>query len=209
MLGRSEDAGSGPRTGKGESMTNATATASQKSFTALLESSRKLITWLIIAAIAFLLGMYVVAPAQQRAQPTHLPASYVGLPTGVITLQGEEGRSVLLPVRIADTSQARMVGFREVGETALANQFLLYAQTRQTSGRSSYSVEKVRVPLELAAIDGEGNVVAIVTTTVGQERAAVTQPHRWVLAAKSGTFTHYGIVPGMKLDTESIQKINL
>lgn len=190
-------------------MTNATLTAPSGRMDALMERVRPLLTWLAIAAVAFLLGAFVFAPVRNRAQPTHLPASYVALPTGVITLQGEEGASALLPVRIADTSQARMIGFAEVGEAALANQFLLYGQNRQSTGRSSYTVEKVRVPLELAAIDGEGNVVAVTSTTAGQQRVTISEPHRWVLAAKSGTFSHYGIAPGMKLDTEAIRKINL
>jgi uncharacterized membrane protein (UPF0127 family) len=191
-------------------MTNITASSAQAGTSGLwLERAKTFGTWLAIAAVAFLFGMFVFAPIRSGAQPTNLPASYVALPTGLITLQNEDGMSALLPVRIADTTQTRLTGFRDVGEAALANQFLLYAQTRQTGGRTSYSVEKVRVPLELAAIDGEGKVVSITSSAAGQERVTIAEPHRWVLAAKSGTFGHYGIAPGMKLDTEAIRKINL
>ncbi|MEX2543169.1 MAG: DUF192 domain-containing protein [Trueperaceae bacterium] len=172
------------------------------------ERARTYATWLAIAGAAFLIGLFVVAPIRSSAQPSNLPASFLALPTGVITLVGEDS-SALLPVRIADTSQARMIGFRDVGEDALANHYLLYAQSRQTSGRISYSLEKVRVPLEFAAIDGEGNVVAVAASTLGMERITITEPHRWLLAAKAGTFTHYGIEPGMKLDPEAVRKINL
>lgn len=172
------------------------------------ERARTYATWLAVAGVAFLIGLFVVAPIRSSALPTNLPATYVGLPTGLVTLVGEES-SALLPVRVADTSQARMIGFRDVGEDALANQFLLYAQSRQTSGRISYSLAKVRVPLEFAAIDGEGNVVSVSASTLGMERITISEPHRWLLAAKSGTFTHYGIEPGLKIDPESVRKINL
>jgi uncharacterized membrane protein (UPF0127 family) len=191
-------------------MTNIAASSAQAGTASIwLERARTLGTWLAVAAVAFVFGMFVFAPIRSAAQPTNLPATYMALSTGVISLQGEDGISALLPVRIADTSQARMTGFGDVGEGALANQFLLYAQTRQTGGRTTYSVEKVRVPLELAAIDGEGRVIAIVTSSLGQDRITVAEPHRWLLAAKSGTFAHYGIAPGMRLDTEAIRKINL
>jgi uncharacterized membrane protein (UPF0127 family) len=190
-------------------MTQMTASAPSQSTGVWAQRARDAATWLAIAAVAFVLGMFVFGPARQRAEPTYLPASFVGLPTGVVELRNSDGPGALLPVRIADTSQTRLVGFREVGEEALENQFLLYAQTRQTAGRSSYSLEKVRVQLELAVIDGEGNVVAVTTTNPGQERISIAEPHRWLLAAKNGTLAHYGIAPGTRLDVESIRKINL
>jgi uncharacterized membrane protein (UPF0127 family) len=190
-------------------MTHIAASAPSPSTGVWAQRARDAATWLAIAAVAFALGMFVFAPNRQRAEPTFLPPSYVALSTGVIELRNAEGPGAILPVRIADTSSQRLTGFRDVGELALQNQFLLYAQTRQTAGRTSYSVEKVRVQLELAAIDGEGNVVGISVTNPGQERVSIAQPHRWLLAAKNGTFAHYGIVPGTRLDVESIRKINL
>ncbi|MEX2534402.1 MAG: hypothetical protein WD273_02290 [Trueperaceae bacterium] len=190
-------------------MTQLTASAQSQGSPVWAQRIREYGTWLVIAAIAFVLGTYVFAPSRQRAQPTYLPASYMSLATGVVSLQSAEGPAALLPVRIADNSSARMTGFRGVGEDALANQFLLYAQTRQTTVRTSYNLENVRVPLELAAFDAEGNLMSVTTTSLGQDRVSVAEPHRWLLAAKSGTFTHYGIEPGMTLDVESVSKINL
>lgn len=166
-------------------------------------------TWIAIAGIALLIGMFALAPARQQAQPHYMPSSFVGLPTGMVTLTGGDGNGLILPVRVADTSSARMTGFKDVGVDALDNQFLLYAQTREMTNRTSYTVENVRAPLELAAIDAEGNLVSITTSTTEQTRVTVTDPHRWILAAKVGTFAHYGIEPGMTIDPESIQKINL
>lgn len=190
-------------------MTQMTASTPSRNIDIWAARAREAGTWLAIAAVAFALGMFVFAPMQARSQSTYMPPSHAALPTGVISLQGEEGPALLLPVRIADTSQARLTALRDVGEDVLANQFVLYGQTRQTTTRISYNLEKVRVPLEMAVIDGEGNVVSIVDSPAGQERLSVTVPHRWLLAAKSGTFAHYGIAEGLKLDTESIRKINL
>ena len=190
-------------------MTHITASAQPKGSAMWAQRAREYGIWLAIAAVAFVVGAYIFAPSQQRAQPAYLPNSYLGLATGLVSLQGVDGPSALLPVRIADSSLARTTGIRDVGEAALANQFLLYAQTRQTSTRVSYNLENVRVPLELAAFDAEGKLLSITNTEVGQDRVAITDPHRWLLAAKRGTFTHYGIEPGMNLDPESVRKINL
>lgn len=190
-------------------MTNLTASTQARVSGVWAQRARDYITWLIIAAVAFVVGAYMFAPSQQRAQPTYLPSSYLGLSTGVVSLQTADGQGALLPVRIADTSLARTTGLRDVGEAVLANQFLLFAQTRQTSTRVSYNMENVRVPLELAAFDAEGNLVSVTTTELGQTRVSVADPHRWLLAAKAGTFTHYGIGQETKLDPESVRKINL
>lgn len=163
---------------------------------------------LIFAGFGLLVGLYILAPMQARAGEAYLPASFVKLPTGIVQLTTAEGTSVLLPVRIADTSEARTNGFKGVGPGALDNTFLLYALSRETSSRASYTLQGVRAPLELAAIDSEGNVVSVQTANAGTERASVAEKHRWVLAAKAGTFEHYGVAVGSKVDPESVRKLN-
>ena len=190
-------------------MTHLTASNKRSSAAVWIQRAKDVSIWLAIAAVAFLIGAYGFAPGQQKAQPSYLPDAYLKLATGNVSLIQEGGSGVILPVRIADTSSTRMIGFRDVGEDALVNQFLLYAQTRQSSTRISYSTENVRVPLDLAAFDNEGNLVSISSSTAGDARMTVTEPHRWLLAAKAGTFAHYGVVPGVRLDPESIQKLNL
>ena len=190
-------------------MSQIAASTGQKGLSIWIQRAKTAATWAAFAAAGFIVGAYIFAPGQQRAQPSYLPPAYLNLATATVSLQSADGPGAILPVRIADNSSSRLVGFRDVGEDALANQFLLYAQSRQTTTRVSYNLENVRVPLELAAFDAEGNFVAMLTTSPGETRISVAEPHRWLLAAKAGTFTHYGIGEGMSLDPESVRKINL
>ena len=186
------------------------ATASAPSASQIWQARAKTVgTWVVIAAVALLLGMFVFGPNRLRAQPNYVPQTYVDLPTGIISLAAADGPTLVLPVRIADTTSARLSGFAGVGAQAIDNQFLLYAQSRQMPARTGYAVDKANAPLSFAAIDAEGQVLSITNSTAGQARVTIPEGHRWALAAKAGTFEHYGIEPGMTLDIEDIRKINL
>ncbi len=166
--------------------------------------------WLIrlaFTAIGIGIGFYILAPIQTQRSLTYLPETFINLPNGSLVLTNEDG-SALLPVRIADNSNTRSTALKDVGPLALNNSFILYAQTRESTATISYSFTDVRVPLELAVINAAGEVLAIKPVIVGADRIPVTEKHRWVLAAKSGTFQHYGVTVGAIVNPESIQKIN-
>lgn len=164
---------------------------------------------LLLIALGIAAGAYLLAPRQQRARDTYLPSAFLQLPIGVVQVVSGEAPGALLPVRVADTSSARAIGFAGVGERAAANQFLLYALTRETASRASYGLTGVRVPLEFAVVNGAGEVVAIHRADVGSARVAVAEPHRWLLAAKSGTLEAYGIGVGARLEPDSVRKLTL
>lgn len=163
---------------------------------------------LVFVGLGLLIGLYILAPQQARAGDSYLPSDFTDIPTGSVQFTNPEGASSLLPVRIADSNTQRGNGFNNVGTIALNNSFLLYAQTRETTRASSYNFEKIRAPLELAIINGEGLVVALQEAPLGTARLSVDENHRWILAAKAGSLEAYGIAVDSVLDPESIQKIN-
>lgn len=148
-----------------------------------------------IAAVAYLVGVYMVAPRIDAAQPDYLPESFLDLPLGHITLATGEG-AALLPVRLAETTSQRSVGFRDVGEAAIDNQFLLYVPSRATTARTSYSVRDVRAPIEFLIFDTEGLAIATHVGPLGATSVSIPEPHRWVLAAEAGTFERLGLAVG-------------
>lgn len=163
---------------------------------------------LVFLALGVAIGLYFLAPRQQRASDTYLPAAFAALPNGVVSFVTADGASVALPVTIADTTAARNVGFAGVGNAALDNQLLLYALTRETTARTTYSTTGATAGLQYAAINQAGEVVSINDAPVGTLRVTVAEPHRWLLAARSGTFGALGIDVGSTIDPESVAKVN-
>lgn len=161
---------------------------------------------LVVAAIAYAVGAFVMAPRTALQQPTHLPTAFAALPTGSVHFVHADGTSALLPVRIADTVQARGAGFKDVGEQALDNVFLLYALPRETTARTSYVTEGFRAPVEFAAIDASGTVVSITAAPVSATRASIAERHQWLLAAKAGKLERFGVAVGSQLDPERIRR---
>ncbi len=161
---------------------------------------------LAVGALGYLIGAYFVAPRAAVQLPTHLPAAYAALPNGLVMLTTEDGAGALLPVRIADTSAARDLGFRQVGEQAFTNTFMLYTLTREVTSRATYSVDGIRAPLEFAAIDASGTVVSITGAPVGGTRVSITDRHQWLLVAQSGTLARFGVTAGSTMDPTGIVK---
>jgi uncharacterized membrane protein (UPF0127 family) len=117
-----------------------------------------------------------------------------------------DGSGALLPVRIADTSAARTQGFKGVGERALDNAFLLYPLARETTARTSYAVEGVRAPIEFAAIDASGTVVAIEASAPGATRVSIAERHQYLISAKAGTLARFGVGLGSTIDPQLINR---
>jgi len=189
----------------------ATATVSSPSLAQRLRWNDLILPWIMRLAflgIGILIGLYILAPRQVRASDTHLPATYMALPNGVAQFSSSAGLAASLPLKLADTVAARTVGFAGVGNAALDNQLLLYALTRETTARVTYTMNDIRAPLQVAAVNGDGEVVAIHDVGVGASRLAVPEPHRWLLVAKAGTAENLGIGLGSSLDPESIRKVN-
>lgn len=163
---------------------------------------------LVFLGVGLLVGMYILAPRQNKAAVTYLPPAYTALPTGVVELANAEGVSSTLPVRVADTTTARNLGLSGIGAEALDNQLLLYVLTRETTTRATYAMTDVRANVQLAAINAEGTLVSVVDVPIGTTRAAVAEPHRWLLAAKAGTLDALGIGVGSVMNPEAVRKVN-
>ena len=155
---------------------------------------------LAVGGIGYLIGAYYVAPRLAAQQPGYMPTAYAALPSGMVFLALEDGSTALLPVRIADTGTARDLGFRQVGEQAFENTFLLYTLPREATTRTSYSVEGLRAPVEFAAIDASGAVVSITRAQLAATRVSIAERHQWLLAAKAGTFERFGVTVGTAID---------
>src|SRR5690606_33604623 len=166
----------------------ATATMSSPSLAQRLRWNDLILPWIMRLAflgVGILIGLYILAPRQVQASDAHLPAAYMALPNGVVQFANPDGLASSLPLKLADTVAARNVGFAGVGTAALDNQLLLYALTRETTGRVTYTMNDIRAPLQVVAVNGEGEVVAIHDVGVGSTRLAVPEPHRWLLSGKS------------------------
>lgn len=174
----------------------------------LLKQLKTWLGYLAFAGVAFLIGLYIVAPRVERSRDSYLPETFTKLPTGIVQITGETG-SMMLPVSIADTSQARSQGLSGVGVTAFANKFVLFAQSRETTSSSTYNFTGVRVPLEVAVISEAGKVLSVQSVPLTTPRLSVSENHRWLLIAKAGTFEPYGIKVDSVLDPETIRKVNL
>lgn len=166
---------------------------------------KPLLVIVAVAAVTYMIALYMVAPRMDAARADHLPESFLSLPLGHVMIEaGDTG--ALLPVRMAETSSQRSVGFRDVGEAAMDNQFLLYVPARATTSRTSYSVRDVRVPVEVLVFDAEGVAIASYASALGATSVSVPEPHRWALAAEAGAIERLGLGIGATLDPETIVK---
>ena len=187
-------------------MAQATATLSFADRIKWNERIKPALIVLVIAAIAYLVGAYMMAPRMAAQQPSYLPVEYATLPLGSVFVMNADGSAALLPVRVAATSAARNLGFKGVGEQALENTFLFYPLARETTARTSYSVEGARAPIEFAAIDAAGTVVSIDTSAPGATRVSIADRHHYLIAAKAGTLERFGVTIGSTIDPEQIRR---
>jgi uncharacterized membrane protein (UPF0127 family) len=161
---------------------------------------------LVIAAIAYAIGAFWMAPRTAAQGPAFVPSSFTALPLGSVLLTHPDGVAALLPVRIADTSPARETGFRGVGADALDNTFLLYVLTRETTNRASYVVDGIRTPIAFAAIDASGTVVSVTEAPVGGTRVSIADKHQWLIASRPTTLERFGVTVGATIDPAGIRK---
>lgn len=173
-----------------------------------LQQIKTWLGYLAFAAVAFLIGLYIVAPRIERNRDTFMPESFTRLPTGIVELTNDTG-GVLLPIRIADSTQLRNEALRGVGGVAFANKFVLFAQSREMTSSTTYNFTGVRVPLDVAVISAEGKVLSVHSVALTNPRLNVSENHRWLLIAKAGTFEPYGIKVDSQINPEGIRKINL
>lgn len=184
------------------------STASSRSFGEKIHWDTVVRPWLVrlaFAAVAFVIGLYIVAPMVAARQANALPATYLALPLGAVEVVNAEGAGALLPVRMASTTQARSQGFRGVGEDAMDGEIMLYSLSRATTSRATYSTEGFAAPVDFAAIDAEGSVISVHAGTPGGQRVAVPEPHLWLLVAKAGTLERLGVTVGSSIVTDNIQ----
>lgn len=169
------------------------------------ERIKRVLFGLGLVAIGVVVGLYLIAPRQAIAEDSYLPRAVAQLPAGAIQLSNPDGSSTLLPVRFAETADARRLGLSNTGPQALDSLFLLYAHPRGQT-RSSYSMTGLRAPLELAVIDAEGSVIEVRRVEPGQASVSINVPHRWVLAAREGLLGQYGIAVETAMNPDDIRR---
>jgi uncharacterized membrane protein (UPF0127 family) len=161
---------------------------------------------LAIAAVAYAVGTYMMAPRIAANQASYLPAAFAALPAGAVLVTHADGSAALLPVRVADTADSRNAGLKGVGAEALTSTLLLYSLTRETTNRQTYMTDGIRGALEYAAIDATGTVVSITPAAVGGDRVSIAERHQWLIAAKAGTLGRLGVAVGSTIDPKAVQK---
>ena len=87
----------------------------------------------------------------------------------------------------------------------MENQFVLYSLTRATTSRTTYPTENFGAPVDFAAVDPTGTVVAVHRGTPGSTRVAVPESHQWVIVGKAGSLERLGIVVGAAIDPASVR----
>jgi len=100
------------------------------------------------------------------------------------------------------------IGLANVGSRALDATVLLYAQPKITTGRVTYTMSGIRAPLELAVIGELRNIVAIKKVEANAKSIAITERHRYVLAAKEGVLGKLGIVKGVSVSPVDMKRIS-
>ncbi len=163
---------------------------------------------LVAAGVAFLVGLYAISPYFQRGADTYIPEALAEMPAFLITVTNPDDTSAVLAVRVADSADARTWGLREVGPAALATTVLLYDQRRGVTTRTTYNMRGLRAPLEFAVIQTDGTVSSVQVVAQDAISVVVTDPHRWVLAAKEGMLSSMGIVVGSQLHVDQIRRLN-
>ncbi len=163
---------------------------------------------LVAVGLAFIVGLYAVAPQLQRGADGYLPATLATMPAGMITVVNPDDTSAALLVRIADTADARSWGLRQVGPTALATTVVLYDQRREVTTRTTYRMEGLRAALEMAVIQVDGTVLSVQRVPQDAISVPIADRHRWVLVAREGVLSGMGIGPGSQLLPDEIKRLN-
>ncbi len=162
---------------------------------------------LVALGVAFVVGLYAVAPTFQRGADTHFPASLAEMPAALVRVETPDNGTAALLVRIADTTGARTAGLRNVGADPLSSTIILYDQRREVRTRTTYQMAGIRAPLEIAVVQLDGTVALIQPVAQDANSVAVQIPHRWVFAARQGILSGLGIVEGARLLTEEITRL--
>ena len=162
---------------------------------------------IVAIGVAFVIGAFAVGPSRAKAGGGYLPPTVLNMPVGNLPARTADGNVLTLLVRIAETPEARKAGLANVGSRALDATVLLYAQPKITTGRATYSMSGIRAPLELAVIGELGNIVAIKKVEANAKSIAVTERHRYVLAAKEGVLGKLGIVKGVSVNPVNMNRI--
>lgn len=188
-------------------MTSATKTPASNRFEGWSDMIRTWLTRIVIAAVFFVAGAYIVAPMLAQGQPVYMPQAFVDLPLGAVTIMGADADSAgaMLPVRVASSTATRSQSFRGVGAEAMENQFVLYSLTRATSSRTNYPTENFGAPVDFAIADASGQIVAVHAGAPGSARVAVPESHQWVIVGKAGSLERLGVVVGASIDPASIR----
>jgi len=161
------------------------------------------VTVVVALGVAYIIGAFVVGPGSVKAGGGVIPTAVLDMPTGILTGADGDGNTITLLVRIAETTEARTAGLRNVGVSMV----LLYAHAKAQTTRVSYDTSGIRAPLELAVIDESGSVVTVKKASKTSMSVSVSEKHQWVLAAKQGLLAKLGIAQGSVVKPGDMRRI--
>ena len=102
------------------------------------------ITVVATVGVAFAIGAFAVGPNLAKSAGGYIPTAVLNMPLGLLSVTDQDGNSITLQVRIAETPEARRAGLANVGVKALDATMLLYAQPKITTGRVTYTLGGIR-----------------------------------------------------------------
>ncbi len=147
---------------------------------------------IVVSVLIIVMGIWFFSTQSTRAFGT--------LPNGTIQLLNSEGKEIPMTIKIADTADARRNAFKNVSKTVVNESTLFIPYSSTTNLR--ISVDKVKIPLDIAFFDEDGALISILHTRVGnQSYRPGDNRYQYVLMAHNGYFRKQDIIAR----TENVQ----
>lgn len=147
--------------------------------------SKKIVALISIVVIIFMIWFFATLSTRAIEK----------LPSGTIQIVNSEGKNVTVAIKIADTADARRNGFARVSETVVNNNVLFMPY--RTPITTSISVNKVKVPLDIAFFRNDGTLIQVIQSRVGDfTYRPEGERYLYVMKAQRGFFQRNNIRPG-------------
>lgn len=135
---------------------------------------------LILAAV----GWQVIEQSQSRYRTT---AAFRKMEVVQIAMRNDRGERLVLKVRVADEPDEQASGFEGIGSSVISRNAILVVYDRDTI--THFSTRNVELPIELAFIRSDGQVLDVIPTEPGSvELYSLGTQFRFVLEAPAGYF---------------------
>ena len=114
-----------------------------------------------------------------------------------VRMKNDDGEEISLQVLVADDGFERASGFQHICPDVIEDTLILFRYPREVRGQ--FHMQNVHSPLDIAFMDGDGNVVSVLLmeTYSGDHRPLYGPPgaFQYALEARPGFFQSFGISP--------------